>query len=114
MLKMVDFYASIVFPGHIFSAIPEITFLGETVDLDGSRLAVTSGFANSTYLFERQEREWVLNLHIKPKNVKLELSEDYTQDVSLSDHTFLLGTPSEFGNSAFVFDLCDPAMLDCQ
>jgi len=108
-----EFYSALVFPGHILSAIPEISFFGATVDLDGSHLAVTSGFANSTYLFERQGGEWIYLLRLKPKNVKVEVWEDSTQPVKISDHTLLLGTPSEFGNSAYVFRLCVPLNPDC-
>lgn len=108
-----DFYSAVVFPGHIFSEIPEISFFGATVDLDGNRLAVTSGFANSTYLFERQGGKWIYLLRLKPKNVKVEVWEDSTQPVKISDHTLLLGTPSEFGNSAYVFRLCVPLNPDC-
>jgi hypothetical protein len=107
-------WSGFVFPGSIFSENPEVTFFGATVDLDGSRLAVTSGFANSTYLFERQGGEWIYLLRLKPKNVKVEVWEDSTQPVKISDHTLLLGTPSEFGNSAYVFDLCSSSALDCR
>jgi hypothetical protein len=103
-----------IYPGHLYSETPEISFFGATVALDGNRLAVTSGFANATYIFKRINGDWVYQFSLKPKNEKVEVWEDYTQDVSLSDHTLLVGTPSEFGNSAYVFDLCVPAMLDCR
>jgi hypothetical protein len=107
-------WSGFVFPGSIFSENPEVTFFGATLDLDGSRLAVTSGFANSTYLFEQQGGVWTLSIRLKPKNVKVEVWEDYTQPVKTSGHTLVLGTPSEFGNSGYVFDLCVPGMLDCK
>jgi hypothetical protein len=107
-------WSGFVFPGSIFSENPEVTFFGATLDLDGDRLAVTSGFANSTYLFERQEGSWAYRLRLKPLNKKEELWEDPTQPVALHGRTLVLGTPSEFGNSAYVFDLCDPSMLDCR
>ena len=98
-------YASFVFPGHLWSANPEISFFGATVDLDGDQLAVTGGFANATYIFERGGKGWVYRFSIKPINEKLELWEDFAQVVKIDGHTLLLGTPSEFGNSAYVFDL---------
>ena len=108
------YFDAYIFPGHFFSAVPQITFFGATVDLEGDRLAVTSGFAISTYLFERQEGSWIYRLRLKPLNKKVELWEDPTQPVKLSDHTLLLGTPSEFGNSAYVFDLCESSMPGCR
>jgi hypothetical protein len=108
------FYASFVFPGHIYSEAPEITFFGTTVDLDGSLLAATSGFANTTYIFERQDGAWTYRLRLKPQNEKLELWEDFSQLARISNHTVLLGTPGEFGNSAYVFDLCGLLGQDCR
>lgn len=100
-----DFYASFVFPGHVFSEAPEITFFGATVDLDGNRLAVTAGFSNATYVFERRDEGWVYRFSITPGNEKGELWEDSAQVVRISGDILLLGTPSEFGNSAYVFRL---------
>jgi hypothetical protein len=98
------FYASVVFPGDLISADPKISFFGTTVDLDGNRLAVTAGFANATYIFERQGQGWVYRYSLTP-SPDGELWEDYAQVVALSGDTLLLGTPGEFGNSAYVFDL---------
>lgn len=109
-----DFFSSHIFPGHLYSEFPEISFFGATVDMDGYRLAVTSGFANSTYIFERENGEWNIRARLKPKNEKIELWEDFTQPVKISGHNLLLGTPSEFGNSAYVFDLCVPLALGCK
>jgi hypothetical protein len=100
-----DFYAAFVFPGHIFSEAPEVTFFGATVDLDGNQLAVTAGFANATYLFARRGEEWVYQFRVKPVQEKIELWEDWAQVVRINGRTLLLGTPSEFGNSAYVFSL---------
>ena len=108
------YFDAYIYPGHFFSAVPQITFFGATVDLDGDHLVVTSGFSNSTYLFERQDGNWTYRLRLKPLNKKVELWEDPTQGVALHGRMFVLGTPSEFGNSAYVFDLCDPSMLDCR
>jgi hypothetical protein len=103
-----------VFPGVLWSEKPEITFFGATVDLDGDQLAVTAGFANATYVFENKDGEWVYRLSVKPTNEKMELWEDFAQVVKISGPTLLLGTPGEFGNSAYVFDLCDPSLLGCK
>lgn len=109
-----DFFSSHIFPGHLFSEIPEVSFFGATVDMDGNRLAVTSGFANSTYIFEQEDGEWKYRARLKPKNEKVELWEDFTQPVKINSNDLLLGTPSEFGNSAYVFDLCVPFALACR
>ena len=109
-----DIFLSHIFPGHLYSEIPEISFFGATVDMDGNRLAVTSGFANSTYIFEREDGEWKYRARLKPKNEKIELWEDFTQPVKIHGNNLLLGTPSEFGNSAYVFDLCIALALGCR
>jgi hypothetical protein len=99
------FLESAVFPGHLFSEAPETSFFGATVDLDGDQLAVTAGFANATYVFEHQDGDWVYRFSVKPGQEKIELWEDSAQVVRISGQTLLLGTPSEFGNSAYVFSL---------
>ncbi|MBK8900267.1 MAG: hypothetical protein IPM53_03720 [Anaerolineaceae bacterium] len=101
-----------VFPGQIYSEAPEITFFGATVDLGGDRLAVTAGFANATYVFERQDGSWVYRFSVKPANEKMEVWEDSAQVVRISGPILLLGTPSEFGNSAYVFRLAPAANDD--
>lgn len=102
-----------VFPGDLWSENPAITFFGATVALDGTRLAVTAGFANTTYVFERAEEGWQYRFSVKPVNENMEVWEDYAQGVRISGHTLLLGTPGEFGNSAYVFALCTPLTPDC-
>lgn len=99
------FFASFIFPGHIFSDSPEVSFFGATVDLDKNRLAVTAGFANATYVFERRGEAWDYQFRITARDQKTEPWEDWAQVVSLSGDTVLLGTPSDFGNSAHVFSL---------
>jgi len=100
--------AAYVFPGDLYSEDPEISFFGSTVDLDEQQLAVTSGFANATYVFERQGRDWVYRFRIIPDRVGEGLWEDYAQVVAINQCNLLLGTPGEFGDSAYVFDLCVP------
>lgn len=113
-VEKADFFSSHIFPGHLYSGIPEVSFFGATVDMDGNRLAVTSGFANSTYIFEREDGEWKYLARLKPQNEKIELWEDFTQPVKINGNNLLLGTPSEFGNSAYVFDLCILPALACR
>jgi hypothetical protein len=97
----------VVFPGDLYSVDPEVTFFGATVDLDGNRLAVTAGFANATYVFERQGQDWVYLFSVTPET-QAPFWEDFAQVVRISGDTLLLGTPSEFGNSAYVFTLPQP------
>jgi hypothetical protein len=98
--------ASFVFPGDVYSENPEISFFGATVDLDENLLAVTAGYANATYVFERQGQDWVYQFRIVPRAEAPGPWEDFAQVVTISGETVLLGTPGEFGNSAYVFDLC--------
>ena len=95
-----------VFPGHIYSEKPEISFFGATVDLDGEQLAVTAGYANGTYVFERQGEEWFYRYRLYPDQSRETGSEDFAQVVSIDGCTLLLGTPGEFGGTAHVFDIC--------
>ena len=103
------YFASMVFPGDVFSENPEISFFGATVDLDGNQLAVTAGFANATYVFERQGQDWVYRFGVTPGRVGERLWEDFAQVVTISEGTLLLGTPGEFGDSAYVFSLLPAA-----
>ena len=99
------FIASFVFPGSFYSEDPKVSFFGARVDLDGNQLAATAGFANATYVFEHRGQDWVYKFSITPGRVGTGVWEDFGQVVSISDHTLLLGTPGEFGDSAYVFDL---------
>jgi hypothetical protein len=101
----VAYVNTLSFPGHALSENPDATFFGATVDLDGRQLAVTAGFANATYLFQGQDQNWVYRYSFKPSPIKVEAWEDYAQVAAISGSTLLLGTPGEFGNSAYVFDL---------
>jgi len=98
---------SFVFPGDIYSDDPEISFFGATVDLDGEQLAVTAGYANATYVFERQGQNWVYKYRLYPSQSAEEFWEDDAQIVAIGDCALLLGTPGEFGSTAHVFHLCD-------
>lgn len=96
--------ARMVFPGHLYSSDPAISFFGATVDLDADRLAVTSGFANTTHIFQQQEDgAWHYQARIQSKDG--EVTEDYAQIVAISGDTVLLGTPGEFGNSSVFFHI---------
>jgi hypothetical protein len=66
MIDEATFYASVVFPGDVFSEDPQTSFFGATVDLDGKRLAVTAGFANATYVFDHPGQDWVYRFSITP------------------------------------------------
>ncbi len=103
-----------VFPGDVLSDNPAVTFFGSTVDLDGNRLAVTSGYANATYVFEGGGQNWTYRFSLAPSRTKAEVWEDFAQVVRLSGDTVLLGTPGEFGNSAYVFNLCVPSSSNCK
>lgn len=103
-----------VFPGDVLSSNPAVTFFGSTVDLDGNRLVVTSGYANATYVFEGGGQNWTYRFSLAPSRTKAEVWEDYAQVVRLSADTVLLGTPGEFGNSAYVFNLCVASSSNCK
>ncbi len=93
-----------VFPGYFWSSDPVTTFFGATVDLDGQRLAVTSGFAGATHLFARDaDGAWRYEAAVRYDDGQV--TEDYAHIVALSGQSLLLGTPGEFGNSAVFFDL---------
>jgi len=98
--------ASFVFPGDVYSENPEISFFGATIDLDDDLLVVTAGYANATYVFEHQGQDWLYRFRIVPRPEKAGLWEDFAQVVTISGDTLLLGTPGEFGDAAYVFDLC--------
>lgn len=96
--------ANSVFPGNWYSEKPEITFFGATVDVDGDLLAATAGYANATYVFERQGESWLYRYRVTAGERGAQW-EDFAQVAALSGDTLLLGTPGEFGNSAHVFRL---------
>jgi hypothetical protein len=106
LLSAAGITGAIVFPGHIFSEKPEISFFGATVDLEGEQLAVTAGFANGTYIFERQGEEWFYRYRLFPGQSRDTGLEDFAQVVSIEGCTLILGTPGEFGGTAHVFDIC--------
>jgi hypothetical protein len=101
-----DAFPVFAFPGYDYSEEPEISFFGATVDLDGEQLAVTAGYANGTYLFERQGEEWFYRYRLFPDQSRVTGSEDFAQVVSIDGCTLLLGTPGEFGGTVHVFDIC--------
>jgi hypothetical protein len=106
LLSAAGITGAFVFPGHIYSEKPEISFFGATVDLDGEQLAVTAGYANGTYVFERRGEEWVYKFRLFPGQTAKGGMEDFAQVVSIDGCTLLLGTPGEFGATAHVFDIC--------
>jgi hypothetical protein len=48
----------------------------------------------------------VYRFSVAPGRNDTELWEDFAPVVTISGETLLLGTPGEFGNSAYVFNLC--------
>lgn len=95
-----------VFPGHFYSEKPEVSFFGATVDLHEQVLAVTAGYTNITYVFEQQSPDWIPRFKIRPHSPD-GFWEDFAQVAALGDDTLLLGTPGEFGDAAYVFELPD-------
>ena len=97
--------ATYIFPGHLYSEDPEITFFGAMVDLEENMLAVTAGYANTAHVFVRRGEDWLYRFRIALGERGAGSREDYGQPVAISGRTLLLGTPGEFGNSAYVFSL---------
>jgi len=81
---------------------PGATFFGADVEIEDNRLAVVSTFANSVYVFERQESGWAYRFRLIP-----EYHDDFQRrTVAISGNRLLIGSPGELGGgSAFVFDL---------
>jgi hypothetical protein len=104
----------LVFPGQMLSERPEVSFFGATVDLDGDQLAVTAGFSNNTYVFRLGPAGWRLAFGLRAANDDSRFWEDFAQLAAISGTYLALGTPGEFGNSAYIFHLCDPADSDCR
>jgi hypothetical protein len=103
-----------VFPGTLLSERPEVTFFGAAVDLDGDQLAVTSGFSNEAHVFVQAAGGWQFVFKLRPADEDVAFWEDYANVVAISGLNLLLGTPGEFGNSAYVFRLCDPEDAGCR
>jgi hypothetical protein len=79
-----------------------VAFFGADVELEGSRLAVVSTFANTVSIFERQETGWVYRFRLVPES-----NDDFQRrTVAMSGSDLLLGSPGELGGgSAFLFFL---------
>lgn len=104
----------LIFPGRILSERPEVSFFGATVDLDGDQLAVTSSFSNATYVFRWETDGWHLAFGLQAYIAEGGVWEDYAQTAAISGLNLALGTPGEFGNSAYTFRLCSPADPNCR
>lgn len=93
-------------PGGLpfFGSDPGAIFFGAFVDLEGDRLSVVSTFANTAYLFERQESGWIYRFRMTPG---IEGSDDFMRrTVALNSNNFLLGSPGDLGGgNVFVFNL---------
>jgi hypothetical protein len=93
-------------PGALpfFGPDPGPIFFGAYVNLEGSRLGVVSTFANTAYLFERQDAGWTYQFRLTPG---ADGSDDFMRrTVALDGNTFLLGSPGDLGGgNLFVFEL---------
>jgi hypothetical protein len=93
-------------PGALpfFGSDPGPIFFGAFVNLEGDRLGVVSTFANTAYLFERQDAGWTYQFRMTPGT---DGSDDFMRrTVALDGDTFLLGSPGDLGGgNLFVFDL---------
>jgi len=93
-------------PGALpfFGADPGPIFFGSYVKLVGNRLGAVSTFANSAYLFDRQDSGWVYRFRMTPGG---EMSDDFMRrTVAWDGDTFLLGSPGDLGGgNVLVFDL---------
>ena len=95
-------------PGALpfFGSDPGPIFFGAYVKLVGSRLGVVSTFANTAYLFERQEDDWVYRCRMYPGP---EGFDDFMRrSVTWDGDIFLLSSPGDLGGgNVFVFNLKD-------
>jgi len=95
-------------PGALpfFGSDPAPIFFGAYVKLIGNHLGVISTFANTAYLFERQDSGWVYQFRVTPA---MEGSDDFMRrTVTWDGNTFLLGSPGDLGGgNVFVFNLED-------
>jgi hypothetical protein len=93
-------------PGALpfFGSDPGPIFFGAFVNLEGNRLGVVSTFANTAYLFERQDTGWTYQFRMTPG---ADGSDDFMRrTVALDGNTFLFGSPGDLGGgNLFVFDL---------
>jgi hypothetical protein len=95
-------------PGALpfFGSDPGPIFFGAFVKLEGDRLGVISTFANTAYLFERQDSGWTYRFRMTPGT---EGADDFMRRTLTWDgNTFLLGSPGDLGGgNLFVFELED-------
>lgn len=93
-------------PGALpfFGVDPGPVFFGAHVDFEGDRLAVVATFANSVYVFERQDQGWVYQYRITPGP---EFGDDFQRrTVAISGSDLLLGSPGELGGgNVYIFSL---------
>ena len=87
-----------------FGQDPGPVFFGAYVKLMGNHLGVVSTFANTAYLFERQDDGWTYQFRMTPG---IEGFDDFMRrTVAWDGNTFLLGSPGDLGGgNVFVFDL---------
>ena len=84
-------------PGALpfFGPDPGPVFFGAQLQIEENRLAVVSIFANTVYVFERQDQGWVYQYRITPG---AEFFDDFQRrTVAMSGGDLLLGSPGELG-----------------
>jgi hypothetical protein len=89
-----------------FGPDPGPIFFGAFVNLEGKRLSVVSTFANTAYLFERQDDGWTYRYRVTPG---AEGSDDFMRrTVAVDSNVLVLGSPGDLGGgNIFMFDLGD-------
>jgi hypothetical protein len=96
-------------PGALpfFGPHPAAAFFGSYVDMEGSRLAVVSTFANAVHVFDRRGEGWQYRFMIFTVNKDGHASDDFMRRVvALRDDQLLLGTPGDLGGGVmFLYDL---------
>lgn len=91
---------------HFFGPDPGAVFFGAFVDFEGDRLAVVATFANTAYVFERHESDWVYQFRIIPAGED-GIGDDFQRrTVAMSGSNLLMGSPGELGGGEiYLFNL---------
>jgi hypothetical protein len=95
-------------PGALpfYSSDPAAAFFGSSVDIEGSRLAVISAFANTVNIFERQGQDWIYRFRISPGGELPGMDDFQHRIVVMNGSSLFLGSPSELGDEGiFMFNL---------
>ena len=95
-------------PGALpfFGPDPGAIFFGAFVEFKENRLAVVSTFANTAYVFERQDPDWICRFRITPGDKDGDPDDFQRRTIAMSGNSLLLGSPGEIGGGMiFVFNL---------